>query len=206
MQREHRGRFISFEGGEGSGKTTQSLLLHEYLTKKSIRAVLTREPGGSDLGEELRILLKKQHNPKAELLLLLASRHDHVQNLILPNLESGNWVICDRFIDSTMCYQGLLKELGAEYIKNLHDQIIGEIWPNVTFLMDLPTFHIKDRIKIRANPTHYDTMPIEQHEKVRNGFLQIAKSFPDRIFVLDATKDPKVIHEEIVSILHLSNI
>ncbi len=201
MQKENNARFVSFEGGEGSGKTTQSSLLHEHLVKKSIKAILTREPGGSDLGEELRILLKKQHNPKAELLLLLASRHDHVQNLILPGLASGNWVICDRFIDSTMCYQGLLKELGIDYIKNLHAQIIGEVWPNFTFLMDLPTKYIKDRINTRENLTHYDTMPVEQHEKVRNGFLEIAKSFPNRIVVLDATKDPKIIHEEIVKLL-----
>jgi len=201
MQKTRRGCFISFEGGEGSGKTTQASLLHQHLLDKNIESVLTREPGGSDLGEELRVLLKKQHDPTAELLLLLASRHDHVKNLIVPHLESNKWVICDRFVDSTMCYQGLMKGLGLEYIRNLHNQIIGEIWPNFTFVLDLPTSAISKRISQRSNPTHYDLMPIDQHETIRKGFLSIAQSFPKRVHVLDATKDVNVLHEEILTIL-----
>ncbi len=198
-------KFISFEGGEGSGKTTQSLLLRDYLAEKSIKSVLTREPGGSDLGEELRTLLKKQHNPMAELLLLLASRHDHVSNLILPSLSANTWVVCDRFVDSTMCYQGILKGLGLDYIKNLHNQIIGDIWPDITFLLDLPASNIQSRVGVRDTLTHYDAMPIDHHEIIRNGFLEIARSFSDRIHVINATRSEKEIHAEVIAKLGLSS-
>lgn len=194
-------KFISFEGCDGSGKTTQAQMLSETLKKLGISSISTREPGGSELGEEIRSVLSKEQDPITEFLLVLAGRYDHVKKIIQPSLEQGKWVICDRFLDSTICYQGILKGLGLDYIQSLHAKVIGNITPDVTFILDLPSELVPLRVKGRARG--YDTMSTGDHEKVRKGFLQIAAMFPSRICVLDATLDANEVHRLVLERLSL---
>lgn len=188
------GKFISFEGCDGSGKTTQVQMLCERLKGAKVNALATREPGGSELGEGIRSMLHEEQDPMTELLLILASRYDHVKNLIQPSIAQGKWVVCDRFLDSTLCYQGMLKGLGIDCIQSLHAKVIGNLLPDTTFLLDLPSEQVPLRVSGKEAYASYDKMPVDQHERVREGFLKIASMFPERIYVIDATLGEGEIH------------
>jgi len=191
-----RGRFITFEGGEGSGKSTQIRMLADRLEDEKIKVVLTREPGGSPGAEIIRHLLLsgvgKLLGPEAETLLFAAARDDHVHQVIKPALEQGSWVLCDRFTDSTAAYQGKVGNVNPAMIEALERVTIGGLKPDVTFILDVPVAvglqrAIKRRGKAMADRFEQENM--EFHEKLRTAYREIAASDPQRCVLIDANAD-----------------
>ena len=188
-----RGLFITFEGVEGAGKSTLSLNVLKAFEVKNIPATHTREPGGTLLGEKLReFVLDKELSghikPRAELFLFLSARAQHVEEVIRPRLEEGVTVLCDRFSDSTVAYQGYGRNLGPEYVQNLSDLSTNFLVPDLTFLCDLDSEQGFLRTKHRKFSDRIEDEHIEFHKRVRQGFLELAKIHSDRMIVLDATK------------------
>lgn len=186
------GLFVSLEGGEGSGKTSLIRHLSSWLTSRKIPHLLTREPGGTPLGERLReILLDKELDISSlsELLIFLAARAEHVAQVISPAIARGEVVLCDRYVDSTMAYQAYARQLGVDAVWELATSTIP-LLPDVTLYLDIPSRLGFERVT-RRSPQR-DRMEKEKelfHEKVREGFLDMARRCPDRIVVLDATMD-----------------
>jgi len=186
------GKFITFEGGEGGGKSTQLALLAKVLEDAGIEVVTTREPGGTSGAEEIRNLLVRgttdRWAPLAEVLLHFAARIDHVEKVIQPALESGAWVLCDRFTDSTMAYQGGGHGLGFDRIRELHHQILGNFRPDLTLILDLPVEEGLARAFGRAGAEdRYERMDLGFHERIRATFLAIGEEEPNRCAIIDAT-------------------
>jgi dTMP kinase len=183
-------KFITFEGMEGSGKSTQVNLLKEYLLSKGVEVITTREPGGTALAEQIRHLLLNDcgiTDVMTEFLLLSAARRDHVENLIKPSLAQGKWVICDRFYDSSLVYQGMVKNLDQQVIEKITELTLGKFKPDITFLLDIePQTALARLDKRRAASNHYDTKGIEFHAAIRQGFLSLSKQEPHRIKVINA--------------------
>lgn len=197
-----RGRFITFEGGEGSGKSTQIKLLAQHLRNSDIDVVETREPGGSPNAEAIReYLLSGQaegKGAKAEAMLFAAARMDHVEQIIAPALERGTWVLCDRFMDSTRVYQGL--DLEPETINVLEKIAVGSCKPDLTVLLDLPAKIGLERAGMRTPNVQKDRFEKEGvavHEARRNAFLKLAHSAPGRVFVFDASKSIEALSVDI---------
>lgn len=189
-----RGRFITLEGGEGAGKSTQIKLLQNALEANGLRVLVTREPGGSEGGEEIRNLLVNgethRWEPLTEALLNYAARHEHLQKVILPALQDGAWVLCDRFADSTMAYQGYGHRMNREVIRRLHRLVVGEVAPDLTLIFDLPVDEGLKRAGVRGTgEDRYERMGVEFHQRLRDGFLDIAKKEPVRCALIDATGD-----------------
>jgi len=189
-----RGCFVTFEGGEGGGKSTNLTMLARALREAGHSVLTTREPGGSDGAEEIRRLLVEGPTDRwdavSEALLHYAARRDHVLRLIRPALERGDWVIADRFIDSTMAYQGYGHGLGRETIEALQSLAIGLLKPDLTLILDLPVEAGLARAGSRGdNETRYERMANGFHQRLRDGFLDIAMREPDRCVVIDATQD-----------------
>jgi dTMP kinase len=182
-----RGRFITFEGGEGTGKSTQAKKLAERLQSKGIATLVTREPGGTPLGEDIRglILKDRPQDPLTELLLFAAARAEHMTAVIRPALDDGTWVISDRFIDSTRVYQGKLYSIEPDLIRLLEKYIVGHDFPNLTLILDLPAEAGLERAASRGTLSRYDAERIETHEKLRQGFLEIAEANADRCVLID---------------------
>ncbi len=197
-----RGRFITFEGGEGAGKSTQIQILAAALVKGHIPVRVTREPGGVESAERIRALLVEgavdDWRPTTELLLHYAARVEHVERLIRPALGAGEWVLCDRFSDSTMAYQGYGHALDRLIIEAVHRHVLGEFRPDFTLVLDVP---IDDGLKRSAarktDGTRYEKMDAAFHERVRQGFLQIAEAEPGRCMVFDARRAPDRIANDI---------
>ncbi len=188
-----RGLFITFEGVEGAGKSTLSLNVSKALQADSIPVTLTREPGGTLLGEKLRLFvldkdLSGHIKPRAELFLFLAARAQHVEEVIRPRLLEGVTVLCDRFSDSTVAYQGYGRHLGPDYVQNLCDLSTGFLIPDLTFLCDLETEQGFLRTNHRKSKDRIEEEHIEFHKQVRKGFLELSRLHPDRIVILDAMK------------------
>ena len=193
-----KGKFISFEGSEGCGKSTQSRLLYEYLKKKGYRVVYVREPGGTKISEKIRKILldpKNHITPLSEMLLYMAARAQIVNEIIRPTLSKGKIVICDRFLDSTVAYQGYGLGIDIKTIKYMGDFLTGDIKPNLTILLDLPTRNglrargrIKDRIEKRSLAYHF---------RVRRGYLKIASFESKRIKIVKVAKDKSVTQKKI---------
>jgi dTMP kinase len=185
-----RGKFISFEGGEGGGKSTQAARLAGYLRQKGLDVVETREPGGTQQGEDLRDLLVQgdpdRWLPLSELLMMTAARVEHVHRLIEPALEAGKWVICDRFADSTLAYQGIAGGLGLDMVTQLQNEAIGQAVPDVTFLLDVRAEAGLKRAETRGGAARFEKKGATFHQTLRDGFLAIANENPDRICVIDA--------------------
>jgi dTMP kinase len=196
------GKFITFEGIEGSGKSTQVKLLHKYFLDKNIPAVLTREPGGSKVAEEIRSLLVNGDVDKmdgvCETLLNFAARRDHVLKLIKPALAKGEMVICDRFFDSTIAYQSFGQNVDLDLIKKVQEAAIGGFKPDITFLIDVDVEVAFERIKNRADNNRYEKMDKDFHQKVRKGFLEIAKNNSGRVVMIDGNQDEQEIHRQIL--------
>lgn len=195
---KRKGRFITLEGGEGAGKSTQIALLKSALEAKGIAVHVTREPGGSPGGEEIRNLLVNgataRWEPLTEVLLNYAARHEHLTKVILPKLKDGVWVLCDRFADSTMAYQGYGHGMDREIIRRLHRLVVGETAPDLTLIFDLPVEAGLNRAHARAvqnggGEDRYERMGRAFHERLRQGFLDIAAKDPVRCAVIDATGD-----------------
>ena len=188
-----KGRFITLEGGEGAGKSTQIRLLQGVLENAGHKVLTTREPGGSPGGEAIRDLLVKGDTawePLTEALLNYAARHEHLEKVILPALNEGTWVLCDRFADSTMAYQGYGHAMNREVIRRLHRLVVDDVMPDLTLIFDMPVDEGLKRAVARGDgEDRYERMGKDFHERLREGFLEIAKKDPARCFVIDATGD-----------------
>jgi dTMP kinase len=189
-----RGRFITFEGGEGSGKSTHSALLAQRLKSLGIDAVLTREPGGSPGAEIIRrIILSGAAKPlgaEAEAILFAAARDDHVQTTIRPALEAGSWVLCDRFADSTRVYQGAAGQVDSRLIQALERITVGDMKPDLTFILDVPAKTGLARATKRRGKGPVDRFEgeaLEFHEKLRAAYRELAESEPGRCVLIDVT-------------------
>ena len=198
MCKKVRGLFISFEGIEGCGKTTQALLLAKWLKSRGHQVVVTREPGGTPIAEKIRKVLldSKNHrmSPLTELLLLQASRAQHLAQVIIPALKAGKIVICDRFADSSTAYQGYGRGMDLEMVKQLNQIAVDGCWPKLTLVFDLPVEQGFARAAGRKRVL--DRMEKQEkafHQKVRRGFQEIAKAEPARVKTLDGSFPPDVI-------------
>ena len=199
-----RGRFITLEGGEGAGKSTQSKLLVAALSRAGVIAKATREPGGSPAGEAIRQLLldgdADRWDAAGEALLLYAARRDHVAKLIRPALDEGHWVISDRFNDSTVAYQGYGRGVPLDQLAVLQRFAIGDFVPDLTLLLDLPVEQGFARAASRSRGAdRFERLDREFHERLRTGFQTIAASEPQRCAVIDATRNIDDIHRAILA-------
>ena len=181
--------FISFEGIDGSGKSTQARLLADHLRARGHETVLTREPGGSGGAEQIRALLveggQERWSPETELLLFNAARRDHVERLIRPALDRGAWVVSDRFADSSRVYQGVARDCNRQLVEALHCLVIG-IEPDLTFLIDMDPAAALARSKARGGAEdRFESLGLEFQQRLRAGFLALAREYPDRIRVID---------------------
>ena len=197
-----KGLFITFEGADGSGKSTQLKMAAEFFQNKGFEVVSTRDPGGTPLGQKIREILLHHDGKVAsycELFLYLADRAQHVEEKIIPALEEGKVVLCDRYVDSSLAYQGYARGIDAKEILMLNNIVAKSLMPDLTLVFDVSTEvaekrvgETKDRLESEAK---------EFHQKVRYGFLDLAKKFPDRIKVLDANQEIKKVHSDVIEIL-----
>lgn len=204
-----RGRFITLEGGEGAGKSTQQRRLSAWLRDSGCEVVETREPGGSPGAEEIRKLLVTgtagRWDAVTEALLHFAARRDHLVQTVVPALERGAWVVCDRFADSTMAYQGYGHGLGREVVTALCDLVVGDLAPDLTLVLDLPVEEGLARAGRRngtqdagaAGEDRYEQMDIAFHQRLRDGFHDIVAREPERCLLIDAMGDADTVAERI---------
>ncbi len=188
MAKRRVGRLITFEGSEGCGKSTQARLLCAYLKKKNNNVLLLREPGGVKISEKIRnLLLDKRHTnmvKSCEVLLYLAARAQLVEELILPSLKQGNIIVCDRFLDSTIAYQGYGCGVDVELIKQMGSYATSQVNPDITFLLDMETK--KSFLRIRQPRDRIEERSLVYHRRVRQGYLKLAQHYPERIKVIPA--------------------
>jgi len=199
-----RGKFISFEGGEGSGKSTQIKLLADRLAAARLRAIVTREPGGSPGAEIIRHLvlsgMGKLLGPDAETLLFAAARDDHVRTVIQPALSQGTWVLCDRFSDSTRAYQGRLGKVAPAVLNAMQRVTIGDLKPDLTIILDVPVEVGLKRAAARRGAgaaDRFEAEDIKFHHELRDAYRQIAAEDPNRCVLIDATPDPDVVAAQV---------
>ncbi|MBI5044171.1 MAG: dTMP kinase [Nitrospirae bacterium] len=203
---KNKGLFITFEGIEGCGKTTQMNLLSDYLKKEGFSVLKTREPGGTRIGEKIRDILLNPDNKKmakeTEILLYGASRTQHIEEIIKPALKSGKIVLCDRYTDSTLAYQGFGRNMGISFIKRACRLSLGTIQPDLTILLDLDVKAGLDRIKNRKGGNdRIEKEKIAFHNRVRKGYLKLAKASRERIKIVKADKEIDEIQKEIKDIV-----
>ena len=199
-----KGLFISFEGPDASGKSSQILLLEKYLIKNKIPFITTREPGGTKLAESLRNLIleiKSDINIEEEILMLMAARSHHINNVIKPALKNGSLVISDRFADSTFVYQGFVNNFGIQKAKKLHKNILNNFLPHKTFLFNLSTSKIIARLKNRKSKNKYDKLERNFHDQVNRGYDLISKN--KRFIKIDASKSITSINKQIIKTINL---
>jgi len=193
--------FITFEGVEGSGKSTQVKLLAELLTEMGHKVTLTREPGWGRLGELIRKIILDERDleldPFSELCLFCADRAQHVRDFIKPKLQDGEIVICDRYFDSTVVYQGYGRKLDKRLVNKIAAASTLDLIPDVTFLLNLPVREGLSRLQTRGEITKMDEEPLEFHEMIRQGYMLIAKREPQRIKKINADREILEIHEDI---------
>jgi dTMP kinase len=201
-----RGRFITFEGGEGAGKTVQAKRLEDKLATLGLEVVRTREPGGSPQAEQLREAILSgfaaQFGPEGEAVLFAAARLDHLDKTILPALARGAWVVCDRFADSTRAYQGVAGDLPAGFIARLEKVVVGPNRPDLTVILDVPAETGLERAEARrgaGSADRFEAEGLEFHETLRRAFLEIAAAEPGRCVVVDALKPEDEVAEAIWS-------
>jgi len=215
---KRKGFFISFEGGEGAGKSTQMRLLTAWLKEHAQAPVVTLEPGGTPIGEKIRDLLLDPNNgrlvPRAELLLYVADRAQHVEELIEPKLRDGAIVVCDRYADSSLVYQGICRKLGEARVHDLNRFATGNLYPDITVVLDIPESEGLKRIRKRLEDdialhgirrrVKLDRLEREKadfHRKVRKGFIKLAKKEPRRIRILDASQPPDSVFAQVSSLV-----
>ena len=185
-----KAKFITLEGIEGSGKTSSIKSITDLLDKRNISYIVTREPGGSSIGKELRAILlhpDTEISPEVELMLMLSDRKDHVEKIILPNLEKGNWVVSDRFMDSSIAYQGGGRQLGKKLIISL-SEYLNLPQPDLTLLFDLPVETSLSRVKARGELDRFEKEELEFHKRIRNTYLDLAKNNSNRIKIIDSSQ------------------
>ena len=192
------GSFIVFEGGEGAGKSTQETALAQWLDERGMSVVRTREPGGTPAGEAIRtILLSNDYvglTDRAEALLFAAARGEHAAQIIRPALEAGSIVVCDRYLDSSVAYQGYGRGLGPDYVRNLSLWATRDLVPNLTVLLDVDPSIGLSRVQ---SPDRLESEPIEYHQRVRQAFVEIAAANAERYLVVDADQDKDAIAQQI---------
>lgn len=207
-----KGLFITFEGGEGTGKSTQLKLLADFLSQLNIPVVTTKEPGGTEVGQELRRILvtgdKDKMDAVAEALLYYADRRIHMTKKVWPALEEGKWVLSDRFADSTVAYQyyGYNKRVPYQTLENLYKLTVGDFKPDLTILLDInPEIGLARSLakagQMTVKETRHESRALEFHNNLRNGYLEMAKKEPERFVVLNADKSIEDLHQEIVKIV-----
>ena len=209
-----RGKFITFEGLDGCGKTTQMEKLAALLRAEGIEVITTREPGGTEIGERIRTVLLDSRtaglDPMAEMALMFASRAQQIAQVILPALEAGKWVLCDRYTDSTEAYQGGGRQLGGDAVLELHKVLCRGLWPDLTILMDSEVDHSVKRARRRNKAASDGAQPDENRfeqesyaffTRVHNAYLAIARREPQRVAVVDARQPAEVVHPQIVQIV-----
>ncbi|WP_020185331.1 dTMP kinase [Methylopila sp. 73B] len=200
-----RGRFITFEGGEGVGKSTQLKRLAAALERRGVDVIVTREPGGSPRAEALRDVLlsggAKRFGPLAETVLVAAARADHVERTIRPALDRGVWALCDRFIDSTRAYQGVLGGVEPELIRAFEAVAAGQTRPDLTLILDAPAAIGLERAKLRAGalatPDRFEAEDGSFHERLRRAFVEIARVEPERCLLIDAGGDADAVERRV---------
>ncbi|GAB4361450.1 MAG: dTMP kinase [Kiloniellaceae bacterium] len=197
-----RGRFITLEGGEGAGKSTQQRRLAAWLRAGGLEVVETREPGGSPGAEEIRRLLVTgdagRWDPMTEALLIFAARRDHLRQTIEPALARGAWVVCDRFVDSTMAYQGYAQGLGRDAVETLYRLVVGDLKPDLTLVLDIAIEDGLRRAQARNGAAahgedRYEQMDLGFHERLRAGFHDIVTREPQRCLLIDASGDAEAV-------------
>ena len=207
-----KGKFITFEGGEGSGKSTQLKLLGDFLHQRKINNILTKEPGGTEIGQELRRLLvtgdKDKFDAVAECLLYYADRRIHLTNKVWPALNDGVWVLSDRFADSTVAYQyyGYEKKVSLESLNMLYDVTVGDFKPDLTILFDLdPKVGLersyKKALGMEVKETRFEDRGLEFHNRLREGYLELAAQDEKRFVVLNANKSIEDLHHEVIRVI-----
>jgi dTMP kinase len=201
-----RGPFITFEGGDGAGKSTQITRLAAHLRRAGSDVVVTREPGGSPGAEDIRALIVNgaadRWSPMSEALLMYAARADHLERTINPARARGAAVLCDRFSDSTMAYQGIAGGLGRAAVESLDALVVGDDGPMLTFILDAPVRDSLARAGARGGDTRFEGKGAGYQERVRQAFLAIARSAPDRCVVIDASRGIEAIGAEIAAVVH----
>jgi len=208
--KKHKNIFITFEGGEGAGKSTVAKIVKKKLEKNGQPVFLTREPGGTNLkfSEDVRKIIMKHEDidPITELLLFEAARREHITKKIIPNLKKGNLVISDRFADSTIVYQGIVKKIGEKIATCANDIAVGDNYPDLVFIFDIDPKIGFARIKNNKRQTNrFDNEGLEFHKKIRESYLKISNKNKDKYKLLDATKKPEIIADEIVEIIKKYN-
>jgi len=199
---ELRKKFITFEGIEGSGKSTHSRLIFDFLKQKGVSVVYTREPGGTDIGEKIRGILLNPENSEmsdmCEFLLYMSSRAQLVKEVIKPCLESNKIVICDRFLDASICYQGYGDGLDISIINQIGNYVIEELLPGLTIFLDADVEYC---IKSISEPDRMEKKSLEYHCRVKEGYLELSKKFPDRIRPVKVQEDIKATQQEVREIV-----
>ncbi|MCW8856441.1 MAG: dTMP kinase [Kangiella sp.] len=205
MTTQSRGKFITIEGTEGVGKSTNIAFIKSWLEAKNISLLHTREPGGTPFAEEIRELLLSQReeavDAKSELLLMYAARAQHVSQKIKPALEEGQWVLCDRFSDASFAYQGAGRALGLNKLSELDQWVLEGFKPDLTILLDLPVAVGLSRAQERGPIDRFEEEKVEFFEQVRDGYLQIAQQEPDRVKVVDARGSLEEVQQQIEQVL-----
>ena len=196
-------KFITLEGIEGSGKSTQMDFVVQFLQAQNINVVRTREPGGTELGEKIRELVLSNNMPDmhedTELTLMFAARIEHVNKVINPALAAGKWVVSDRFYDATYAYQGYGREIDLNKIDTLRDYAIGDMAPDLTLLLDIDLETSAQRVEHRGNQDRFENEKAEFYKKVRDGYLTLAKQHANRITIIDSTQPIEQVQSEIAS-------
>jgi len=211
---EANAMFITLEGGEGAGKTTQIVDLAKSFAARGLKCILTREPGGTDLGKKIRALLLNPDNagmaPETELLLYMADRAEHVSTVIRPALAGGKTVLCDRFFDATLVYQGAARGLSPEWTSQLHALVFAGLTPDLTLLLDLPPEVGLARARRQlekgarsAQESRFEDEALAFHQRVRDGYLELARGQSDRFRVIDAAQDETRVREDIRSAVEM---
>ena len=199
------GQFMTIEGIECVGKSTNAKFIENTLNKKGYKTLVTREPGGSGVGEKIRNILlfenKDTLSPMTELLLLFAAREKHINEIIKPALRQGIWVICDRFTDASFAYQGFGRELGFDKVNALKSLIQKDFEPELTILLDAPLEIITSRRKLNPND-RFESEDKAFFERVRNGYLELANIFDERVKVIDASKNIQVVQDQILILIN----
>tara|TARA_X000000368_G_C23025480_1_gene709963 strand:+ start:844 stop:1455 length:612 start_codon:yes stop_codon:yes gene_type:complete len=196
--------FITLEGIEGSGKSTNIKVINDYLDNKNIDYINTREPGGSDVGDHLRDILlntEKKLSNETELLLMLADRVNHIETLINPSLNNGITVISDRYMDSSYAYQGGGREMGLSNIRKIADNL-NIIQPDLTLLFDLPVEMALERARSRSKLDRFESEEIDFHQKIRDTYLLLAEEDKERIQIIDASKEIEEVSKQVIDILN----
>ncbi len=198
-----KGIFISFEGIDGAGKSTQIELLKKHLENNGHSVIVTREPGGSDICNKIRGILLDKGNvalcSMAELMLYYADRAQHINEVILPNINNGTCIICDRYYDSSYAYQLAGRKIDESVLDAVNSIVVGNVEPDITFLLDLPLAISEQRVSGRGESDRLELEGIDFKRRVRDGFIMQAEKYPDRICIIDATQSPDKMFDDILS-------